>query len=171
MKLISVVFVLLLYFPLCASEPPKTTECLSLLDTQAKFQSYLDEISVSDWTFYLGKDPGQEQRLYLQARFKDYDSYSQSVIEERSGKRYLSVYMTKNEVIQQALSLALVAIEHQVRKNFFYKKQRIFGPHFNVDMLTEAKQSSSIDVSANNNAEESIDIWIANIETPYVSIT
>lgn len=141
--------------------------CDPLLLAQAQFQTYLSEISVPGWIFDLRLD---DTRLYLQARFDDYDSYSEKWIQEKSGKRYLSVHMTKNEIVQQALALSLSAVEHQVRKNFFYREMRIFGPHFNIDSLVATARASREQPVSQETAKDHLAQWLGNIQSMSATI-
>jgi hypothetical protein len=58
--------------------------------------------------------------------------------ELQSGRKWdISKHMTPSEVISTAFLAVLQAEEHEVRENFRYRGQNIYGPHFNVDELAE----------------------------------
>lgn len=57
------------------------------------------------------------------------------VMMQHSRKWYISPYMTTSEIVQTALKACLTSMEHVVRENFYYKGERIFGPHHDVDTL------------------------------------
>jgi hypothetical protein len=107
-----------------------------------KFGAWLSEIKYNDWKFYLGK---MGDGLYMQPQFVAYDSYGDKVVGQHGRKWYLSSHMTKNEVIQTAYLAALTSAQHQARKNFLYKEQRIFGPHFSVDKRVDLAAAPSTD--------------------------
>lgn len=145
-------------------------ECHELLDVGERLQNNLNQIQLRDWTFKLGQDPGGG-RFYVQAHFPDYDSYEGIPKVEKSGKRYLSEHMKENEVIQQALALAMAGIVHQVRKNFLFASYRIFGPHFNLSKLAEVAKKSQSLPSDTETAEENLVDWISQISIPNVSLS
>ena len=47
----------------------------------------------------------------------------------------LSEHMTTSEIVQTAFAAALHFEEHELRENFSYRGQAVFGPHFDVDDL------------------------------------
>jgi hypothetical protein len=55
--------------------------------------------------------------------------------------------MSKSEVISTAFKSALTAEEHECRESFKYKGKKIFGPHFDVDVLAEiAGKKENLDI-------------------------
>ena len=105
--------------------------------------SILNEITYRDWTFDLIVDAtGQKSRTFIRVRFNAGDEGWQT-----GRKWYISPHMTKSEVVQTALKAVLAAEEHEAREAFRYKGSKIFGPHFDVDVLVElAKKKANLDI-------------------------
>lgn len=68
--------------------------------------------------------------FYLQAHWYDEQGAAQA-----SRKWQLSPHMCRSELVQTALKCVLTAEEHEARERFTYRGRRIFGPHFDVDVL------------------------------------
>lgn len=51
-------------------------------------------------------------------------------------KWMLSEHMTDSELVQTAFKACLAWEEHECRESFLYRGQRVFGPHFDVDVLS-----------------------------------
>lgn len=83
-------------------------------------------------------DKGLEGFLLQVSMFMpDYNHPKQALVEQKSGKYYISPYATKGEVVQKCLLACIQFMEHEVRENFKYKGLRIFGPHISLDALIE----------------------------------
>lgn len=54
-----------------------------------------------------------------------------------SGKRYLSPFMCKQEIVGVCFSLVKAAEEHEMLEFFRYKGASIFNPHLDPDKLAE----------------------------------
>ena len=79
--------------------------------------------------------------LFVYASFEDGGEI------QKSRKWYISPYMTKSEVVQTILALILLAEEHEVRERFRYKGRRIFGPHFDADVMVDiAAKKMNLDI-------------------------
>lgn len=88
----------------------------------------LGEVSYKDWTHRLIRT---EESIYFQWEFFADE-------ELQTGRKWLmSKHMTKSEVVATAFKAALTAEEHECREEFRYRGKKIFGPHFNVDILAE----------------------------------
>lgn len=69
----------------------------------------------------------------------------------KSGKRYLSEFMTVQEIVGVVFSLIKDAEEHEMREWFRYKNASIFNPHLHPDVLVSAaKKKESFCVRDNS---------------------
>jgi hypothetical protein len=104
----------------------------------------LQHVSFADWRLVLGWDNG---RWYLQWWFLAPDLCNGGeAAHQKSRKWFLSVHMTKSELVQTALKAALTAVEHESRERFLYKGQPIFGPHFDIEELAKLCGSGAWEV-------------------------
>lgn len=69
------------------------------------------------------------QRMHMQG------SFATNGETQFTRKWYISNKACKNEVVNTAFKLVLTAMEHEVRELFTYKERKIFGPHYDVDVL------------------------------------
>lgn len=68
----------------------------------------------------------------------------------KSGKRYLSYFMCRQEIVGVVMGLITDAEMHEVREWFRYKGASIFNPHLDPDALVEvARKASSFNVREN----------------------
>lgn len=75
---------------------------------------------------------------------------TQERTEWKSGKRYLSYHMCKQEIVGAVMGLITDAEMHEVREWFRYKGASIFNPHLDPDVLAQvAKKASSFNVRNN----------------------
>lgn len=116
------------------------------MSVQEILQSYLQDVQYLNWKFSVFMD---DDRPYLQLGFWEQDARSTGeLVWQTSRKWLLSPHMTKSEVVQTAFKAVMTAVEHETREKFCYKKQPIFNPHYNVDLLFElcSKGDSVLDV-------------------------
>lgn len=68
----------------------------------------------------------------------------------RSGKRYLSLHMCRQEVVGAVFALIRDAEEHEAREWFRYRDRSIFNPHLDPDALADlAGKAVSFNVREN----------------------
>lgn len=78
------------------------------------------------------------------------DSVSRETCEWKSGKRYLSEFMCRQELIGVVYGLIEAAEIHEMREWFRYKGASIYNPHLDPDVLVEvAKKASSFNCRDN----------------------
>lgn len=78
----------------------------------------------------------------LQIRYMEKCVDTGKLMEQHGRKWYISPHMTTSEIVQTALKACLTSMEHVTRENFYYKGERIFGPHHDVDtMVMLAKEN------------------------------
>lgn len=82
----------------------------------------------------IGEDEG---RFYIQVITSRPCSITGRIGEGRGGKRFLSKYMCKSEIVLQVLGAFLAYEEHEAREWFRYKHVQIFSPHLDPDKLAE----------------------------------
>ena len=83
----------------------------------------LEDISYKDWGFNLQDKDGS---FNLQAILPD---------GRKSGKWYISPFISKSEFVQRCFLCATSAEEHETRLEFKYKGHSVFKPHYDVDDL------------------------------------
>ena len=102
-----------------------------------------EDITYKDWQLKVATldTDYEDDHMYLQWQFIDDGKI------QKGRKWLLSSHMTKSEVVSTALKAAITAEEHEARENFRYKSRRIFGPHFDVDVLAElARKKANLDL-------------------------
>lgn len=68
----------------------------------------------------------------------------------KSGKRYLSQFMCRQEIVGAIFGLIKDAEMHEIHEWFRYKNASIFNPHLDPDVLAiVARKASSFNVRAN----------------------
>jgi hypothetical protein len=96
----------------------------------------LKDTDYKDWVFLTGS---MGSGWYIQVHFMapDNDSPGSDPIGQKGRKFYISPHMTEGEVVQTCFLAIKTAEEHEMREHFQYRKQRVFGPHFNLGWLAE----------------------------------
>jgi hypothetical protein len=91
-----------------------------------------------------------DDRPYIQLRVIGTDSVTHQRTVWKSGKRYLSPHMCRQEIVGAVFGLIKDAEEHEMREWFRYKGASIFNPHLDPDALAEvAKKKASFNVRDN----------------------
>jgi len=107
-----------------------------------QIEEIVGQVTYKGWSFYVGDKNGV---IYLQAQFDQADSFTGKV-ERQSGRKWmLSEHMVKSEIVQTAWAAVQFAETHEMRESFKFKGRRIFGPHFDVDALTEIVDDKRLD--------------------------
>lgn len=65
---------------------------------------------------------------------------------QRGRKWYISDHMTDSEIVQTALKAVLTTMEHEVREEFTYNGEAIFGPHFSIEDLHKLATQHALDI-------------------------
>lgn len=72
---------------------------------------------------------------YLQVRWKAPDCKT-GIMKEQHGRKWrVSEHMTNSEVVQTIFMAIMAAMEHEIREDFKYRGEAIFGPHYDVEAL------------------------------------
>ncbi len=108
------------------------------------------------WIIAVGTD-GEGNRPYVQAHVTDESDLTMDPTgksAERtpwaSGKRYLSFFMCRQEIVGAVFGLIKDAEEHETREWFRYRGASIFNPHLDPDVLVEmARKKASFNVRDN----------------------
>lgn len=106
--------------------------------TPSEIREILKSIRYPHYEFFVNEDMG---RMYLQARHPGGPPGGL----QHTRKWYVSMHACKNEIVQTALKLVLTSVEHEAREMFTYRGKKIFGPHFDVDMLVEICINKNLD--------------------------
>lgn len=90
-------------------------------------------------------------RPYIQLTvYNSMDSQTRVKTTWKSGKRYLSPHMCRQEIVGAVFGLIKDAEEHETREWFRYKGASIFNPHLDPNKLADlARQASSFCVRDN----------------------
>lgn len=101
------------------------------------------------WTVLMGMD-GERPFLQIDVS-KETEASMDSHLRDgtrtpwKSGKRYLSLHMCKQEVVGQIFDLIKSAEMHEVHEWFRYRGASIYNPHLDPDVLVEiAKRKASL---------------------------
>jgi hypothetical protein len=117
----------------------------------------IDEIAYKPgWMIELIVEPGT-RRPYIQISVDERsDSSLCSLARDgkrvpwKSGKRYLSYHMCRQEIVGAVFGLIKDAEEHEMREWFRYRGASIFNPHLDPDVLAEvARKKASFNVREN----------------------
>lgn len=94
-------------------------------------ENLLKQISYKDWEFRATWTPGFR---FVQVSFQ-VEGQDGNPQRWNGRKWVVSQHATKSEIVQTVFKAILTAEEHEVREEFRYKGQSIFGPHFDCDVL------------------------------------
>lgn len=93
------------------------------------------------WTLRLGRDG---KRLFVQAEVsiesdltRDPTGRTDGRTPWKSGKRYLSSYMCRQEIVGTVFGLIQDAEMHELREWFRYRGAAIYNPHLDPDVLAD----------------------------------
>jgi hypothetical protein len=114
--------------------PEKAAELLRDADAQIE-KARVFGVKYKDWVLHLGRDSGEDGRIYMQWQFKAACAKTGEVCDQSGRKWYLSPHMTVSELVTTAFKAALTAEEHECRENFTWNGKRIFNPHVDVAAL------------------------------------
>lgn len=92
------------------------------------------------WRILLGSGGDKGGRYYIQVVVDEtagIDSVTKKPTSWKSGKRYLSPFMCKQEIVGVCFSIIKEAEEHEMREWFRYKGRSIYNPHLSPDALAE----------------------------------
>ena len=79
---------------------------------------------------------GTISSMYLQLEVTNsVDSVSHEACDWKSGKRYLSKHMCRQEIVGVVFSMIEAAEMHELREWFRYKNAAIYNPHLDPDAL------------------------------------
>ena len=106
------------------------------------------------WQFLLGRDG---ERQFVQAAVSEESDLTLDPTRRsdqrtpwKSGKRYLSPHMCRQEIVGTVLALIKGAETHETHEWFRYRGAAIYNPHLDPDVLVDvARRRSSFDVRAN----------------------
>mgnify|MGYP001079200400 CR=1 FL=1 len=94
-----------------------------------------------DWSIGLYTE---DARPYIQIEVTNsIDSVSRETCDWKSGKRYLSFHMCRQEIIGLVYGLIEAAEIHEMREWFRYRGASIYNPHLDPDVLVEVARKAS----------------------------
>ncbi|MGI4991034.1 hypothetical protein ACRXCV_00260 (plasmid) [Halobacteriovorax sp. GFR7] len=93
------------------------------------------------WDIIVGEDGA---RTYLQLSVTGgVCSVTKQPADWKGGKKYLSQYMCKQEIIGACFAIIKEAEEHETREWFRYKGAAIFNPHLDPDALVRVARDKT----------------------------
>lgn len=106
------------------------------------------------WRFLIGQDG---ERQFIQAAVSEESDLTLDPTRRtatrtpwKSGKRYLSPHMCRQEIVGTVLGLIKDAETHEIHEWFRYRGAAIYNPHLDPDVLVEvARRKSSFNVREN----------------------
>ena len=106
-----------------------------------QISNIVDEITYKpNWDIALYAIPisPEQYSLYIQLEvFNQIDSVTRKTTSWKSGKRYLSEFMCRQEIVGAVYGLIETAEIHEMREWFRYKGASIYNPHIDPDKLAE----------------------------------
>jgi hypothetical protein len=107
----------------------------------------LADVRFPGYSFVLHGDFVDGKATYLQGVFTAPDNDQPRVMRPQHTRKWLlSQHMTRSELVQTAFKCVLTSIEHEARERFTYKGARVFGPHFDVEVLAAACYAAAPDL-------------------------
>lgn len=82
--------------------------------------------------------------VFLQCEVIGLDAHTHKPTTWVSGKRYLSVYACKQEIVGAVFALIKDAEMHEVHEWFKYKDRSIYNPHLDPDVLASVAVDSNM---------------------------
>jgi hypothetical protein len=73
--------------------------------------------------------------IFLQGAYMEADVDTGSTERQVTRRWFLSLEMTRSEIVQTVFKCVLTSMEHRAREWFRYAGNSVFGPHFDVDAL------------------------------------
>jgi hypothetical protein len=90
------------------------------------------DIKFRDYRFELSTSGGH---IFLRAMFKAKCFVSGKEEVQFTRKWLLERTMSRSEIVSTALKCVLTSEEHEAREDFQFRGERVFSPHFDVDVL------------------------------------
>jgi hypothetical protein len=112
--------------------------------TLEEIEEVASHIKYLDWRLVVKESGG---RPYLQWHFLAANTDPGSgpkLLEQRSGKYWLSYAMIPQEIERNAYLALVRAVKHELDENYYYKGQQIRNPHVDPDALAEFMKSRPI---------------------------
>ena len=119
--------------------------------TLSHMQAILADVSFKDHEFLI--EPSDDG-FHIQLRCEEEDVYTGVRCVQTGRKWHVSRCARRSEVVQTAFKAVLTWQEHEAREHFRYRGAQVFGPHFNVDRLTELWRSTHAEQTAGTQAEK-----------------
>jgi Nucleoside 2-deoxyribosyltransferase like len=107
--------------------------------TLSDIQAILADVSFKGHEFLI--EPS-EDGFHIQLRCEEEDVYTGARSIQTGRKWHVSRCARRSEIVQTAFKAVLTWQEHEAREHFRYRGAQVYGPHFNVDRLTELWRST-----------------------------
>jgi len=104
-------------------------------DTRDSFLDILSEIHFRDWRFCLLQEDAAPGIYFLVIEFDEPCNITGKPATQTSRKWLLTPQMTRGEIVQTAWLAVQTAMQHEMREQFLYRGDAIFGPHFDIEGL------------------------------------
>ena len=110
--------------------------------TPTEVRDLVSKITYKDGWFILCGVDGD--RMYVQVQvIGGTCSVTRAKTDWKGGKKYLSPYMCKQEIVGACLAIIKAAEEHEMLEWFRYDGASIFNPHLDPDLLAELARKKS----------------------------
>lgn len=120
------------------------------MKTLQDFLLIFAEVHFRDWRFCVEVRDSAPDVFYLVIEFDEPCNVTGKPATQRSRKWLLSPHMTRSEVVQTAWLAVKTAMEHEMREQFLFRGEAIFGPHFDVGALINLCIAKAVDVREDN---------------------
>lgn len=82
----------------------------------------------------------------IQLAYWESDVYTGERSYQKARKWYVSSWSTRSEIVRTCFKAVMTSMEHVVREHFLYKGERIFNPHWDVDVVARMVHEAADDV-------------------------
>lgn len=126
--------------------------------TNSEIKAIIEAITYKPgWTLHLSADDAALSRPFLQLNVSiESDASLDSAARDgtrtpwKSGKRYLSYFMCRQEIVGAVFGMIKDAESHEMREWFRYRGASIYNPHLDPDALVPiARKRASFNVRGN----------------------
>jgi hypothetical protein len=107
-----------------------------------EMRQIINQVKFQDYVFRVY---GEFGRVILQASYIEPDIVTGQPERQKTRKWIVSKYATKSELVQTAFKCCLTSMEHRTRESFLYRGKRVFGPHFDVEVLWQMCEDKQFD--------------------------
>ncbi|MGE0371907.1 MAG: hypothetical protein AB7Q01_08475 [Gammaproteobacteria bacterium] len=90
-----------------------------------ELRTLVDQIDFRDWEFLVEED---YPHFFLSAVFWADDADTDCLVPQQT-RRWVLDDLSEDGIVKTALLCVLTAVEHEAREDFYFRGERVFGPH------------------------------------------